>query len=315
MSSRIENKKNKRKKLNKFFKIALIILGVILLTFGGYAYYLYSSVKGTANNMHEAIELDAPKPKISKGNESVTILLMGVDERKGDKGRADTLIMMTLNPKTNSMQMVSIPRDTYTQIVGKGKKDKINHSYAFGGTKMTVDTVEKFTGVPINYYIKVNMEGLEDIVNALGGITVKNDYLAFNYEGYNFHKGYLNLNGKQALAYSRMRKEDPRGDFGREERQRQVINAIIDKGASINSVTKVSDILGSIGSNVKTNLTFDEMKYLLANYRDCRNNSQSYQVQGKGQMLGSPRVYYYVVSEEEREHVNNLLNNHLTASK
>ncbi|MBD4898888.1 transcription antiterminator LytR, partial [Xanthomonas citri pv. citri] len=67
-----------------------------------------------------------------------SVLIMGVDERDGDKGRADTLIYMTVNPKTNTTDMVSIPRDTYTKIIGKGTMDKINHSYAFGGTQMTV---------------------------------------------------------------------------------------------------------------------------------------------------------------------------------
>jgi anionic cell wall polymer biosynthesis LytR-Cps2A-Psr (LCP) family protein len=193
---------------------------------------------------------------------------------------------MTLNPETDSMQMVSIPRDTRTTIVGKGMEDKINHSYEFGGTKMAVD--------------------------AVGGVTVNNK-LEWTEKGQSYQKGDITLDGSRALGYVRMRKKDPRGDFGRTERQRQVINAIIDKGASVSSVTRVDDILQSIGSNAKTNMTFDEMKDILANYRDCRNNVESYLVQGKGSTINGG--YYYVVSDEERTKVNNMLTDHLTAAK
>lgn len=179
---------------------------------------------------------------------------MGVDERDGDKGRADTLIYMTVNPKTNTTDMVSIPRDTYTKIIGKGTMDKINHSYAFGGTQMTVDTVENFLDVPVDYFVKVNMESFRDVVDTLGGITV-NSTFAFSYDGYSFGKGEITLNGKEALAYTRMRKEDPRGDFGRQDRQRQVIQGIINKGANISSITKFGDMFKVVEDNVKTNLT------------------------------------------------------------
>src|SRR5207247_2633498 len=107
------------------------------------------SVKDTANQMHEAVKLDTPheKPNISQNNsQPISILLMGVDERTGDRGRSDTLIAMTLNPQKKTMQMISIPRDTRTEIIGHGTTDKINHAYAFGGPKMSIETVENFTG-------------------------------------------------------------------------------------------------------------------------------------------------------------------------
>jgi LCP family protein required for cell wall assembly len=314
------NSRIQLKKISKFrriMQVSIIFLGIILLATGGYVYYLYDSVKDTAADMHEDVELNSPKPKVNKGEESISILLMGVDERENDNGRADSLVVMTLNPSTKSMQMVSIPRDTRTTIVGKGIEDKINHSYAFGGTKMAVDTVEEFTGISINYFAKVNMEGLSDLVDSVGGITVNNplDWHDDRYykKGYHYKKGEITLDGPQALGYVRMRYQDPRGDFGRADRQRQVIRAIIDKGASVSSVTRVDNILESIGSNAKTNMTFDEMKDILANYKDCRNNVESYLVQGKGSTINGG--YYYVVSDEERTKVNNMLTDHLTAAK
>ncbi|MBL3199286.1 LytR family transcriptional regulator, partial [Klebsiella pneumoniae] len=89
--------------------------------------------------------------------------------------RSDSLMLFTLNPKTKSMKITSIPRDSYTEIVGKGKKDKINHAYAFGGIDMAVKTVENFLNVPVDHYIEVNMAGFKDIVDAVGGVDINND--------------------------------------------------------------------------------------------------------------------------------------------
>lgn len=280
---------------------------------GGITLYLYDSVKDTATGMHEDIKTNKPKPKVSDGNEPISILLMGVDERENDRGRSDTLIVMTLNPKTNSMQMISIPRDTRTEIIGRGKMDKINHSYAFGGTQMTMDTVENFTGIDLDYYIKVNMEGMSDLVDSVGGITVNNklDWYDDRYykKGYHYKRGEIFLDGPKAMGYVRMRYQDPKGDAGRNERQRQVIQAVIDKGASMSSFTKVNGILDSIGSNVKTNMEFDEMKDIFAHYRDCRNNMTNYQVKGSGKKING--VYYLVVSAEEQNKVTNKIQKHL----
>ena len=207
------------------------IIGVLIIGGGIYAYNVYSSVSNTLKEVHQPLKRDQNnnkvEEKVSKG-EPVSILLLGADERGNDKGRSDSLMVITLNPKNNSMKTVSIPRDTYTEIVGKGKSDKINHAYAFGGVDMSVATVENFLNVPINYYIEVNMEGFKDIVEAVGGVDVNND-LEFSLEGKHFQKGNIHLTGDQALAYTRMRKEDPRGDFGRQMRQRQVMQGVIKK--------------------------------------------------------------------------------------
>ena len=114
--------------------------------------------------------------------------------------------------------MLSIPRDTRTEIVGHGTTDKITHAYAFGREEMTIVTVENLLDIPIDYYVRVNMEGFQDIVDAVGGIQVNNS-LDFTNGGHNYAKGLINLNGEQALSFVRMRYDDPNGDFGRQERQ------------------------------------------------------------------------------------------------
>ncbi|MBM7606369.1 LCP family protein required for cell wall assembly [Metabacillus crassostreae] len=304
-----------RKKKKKWLWITLSIIGLLVLSTGGYAFYLYKSATDTVASIHEELDRDK-SPKRSDNvtfteKDPISILLMGVDERKGDKGRSDSLILMTVNPNTNSTQMVSIPRDTRTEIVGKGIQDKINHSYAFGGTDMTVATVENFLDVPVDYFVKVNMESFKDTVDAVGGIEVNNT-LNFSSGGFDFPEGKVTLDGEKALAYTRMRYEDPRGDFGRQERQRQIIEGVMKKGANISSITKFGDMFGVVRDNVKTNLTFDEMWEIQANYKTASQNLEQFQVKGTGDKIGG--IYYYIVAEEERLSLSNQLKEHLEIS-
>lgn len=297
------------KKKKKWPKVVGIISLLLVLTVGGYAIYLYQSVVSTVGKMHqERGPSDKRTEDINiKDKDPISILLVGVDERKGDKGRTDSIVVVSVNPKQNSMQMLSIPRDTRVEIIGKGKEDKINHAYAFGGMDMTIDTIEHFLDVPIDYFVKVNMEGFQQIIDSLGGIEVQNT-LAFSYGGDTFSKGRLSLKGSEALNYSRMRYEDPNGDFGRQDRQKQVIKGIVDKGASFSSITKFDDILEALEGNVTTNMTFDEMKSIQANYKDARQNIEQFSIKGTGKMMGS---WYYIVPEDERLAVSNRLKKHL----
>ncbi|MBM7646990.1 LCP family protein required for cell wall assembly [Scopulibacillus daqui] len=291
-------------------KKVLITLGVVILLIvvGGvsYAYYLYHSVKSTANNIYEPVgnhttSLSNKKP--------ISILLMGVDERPNDRGRSDTLIYMTLNPKTNKMVMMSIPRDTRTEIAGRGTINKINAAYAYGGTEMAMNTVEKFLDVPVDYYIKMNMEGLSKLVDAVGGVTVYNNISwhdeGYYKKGYYYKKGNIELDGAKALGYVRMRHLDPRGDFGRNERQRDVIMAIVNKASSISSVSRYNNILDAIQGNVKTNLTFDEMKSIAENYRGVKNNVENYELKGQGTKING--IYYFIVGDQEKQKVHNMI--------
>jgi polyisoprenyl-teichoic acid--peptidoglycan teichoic acid transferase len=295
----------------KFLKIVAIVLGLAVAGVGGYLYYLYDTAKDTVTEMHEKVEIDKPKPVITGKEEElkpISIMLLGVDEREGDSGRSDTIMIIAVDPKDDKMLMFNIPRDTRTEIIGKGNDDKINHAYAFGGTQMAMDTVENFLDTPIDYYVKVNMESFKEIVDAVGGVEVNNSF-AFQAGSYNFPKGTLELNGDEALAYSRMRYEDPQGDLGRNMRQRQIITSIIDKGAQVSSITKFDNILEILGDNVKTNMTFEEMKNIQKNYKDARHNIESTEIKSSGTMIGG--TYYGIVDETEKERIHNLLNEYL----
>ncbi len=218
------------------------------------------------------------------------------------------MIVITVNPEKKSMEMLSIPRDTRVEIVGKGIDDKVNHAYAFGGIEMSMNTVEKYLDIPIDYYINVNMEGFKEIVDSVGGVIVNND-LDFTYEGSHFTKGELALNGTEALKYSRMRYDDPRGDFGRQLRQRQIIQAVIKKGANVSTIWKYDDMLKAVGNNVETNISFDEMKSIQRNYSEARRHVEQIQIDGSGAKIDG--IWYYTVPEEERVSVQNRLKEHL----
>lgn len=302
----------KKQGKKKWIRIFLWVFLLLFIAAGGYVYSIYHSLTETVDTMHEPIEREKSEKRIEvitlEEKEPFSVLMMGVDEREGDKGRSDTMIVLTVNPNLNSIKMLSIPRDTRTEIIGRDKLDKINHAYAFGGETMSMDTVEHFLDIPIDYYIKVNMEGFKDIVDAVGGITVHNDR-AFTEYGHEFKEGDINLNGDEALLYVRMRKQDPSGDYGRQQRQRQVIQGVIDKGASLSSLTRFGGIFKALGDNVKTNLTFDEMVDIQKNYKEARHDVEQIQLEGEGQLINS--ISYQIVSEEEQKRVQDELKAHL----
>lgn len=308
---RAEQKKKKR----TWLRVTGIILVLLLIAGGAYGFSIYNSLKNAVETMHQPVERKSdkrPAPIALTKKEPFSVLMLGVDERQGDKGRSDTIIVLTVNPNLNSVKMLSIPRDTRTEIVGKGTQDKINHAYAFGDIPMAMDTVEKFLDIPIDYYMKINMEGFKDIVDAVGGVTVQND-LNFSSDGIHFPKGEIKLNGTKALSFSRMRHEDPRGDFGRQTRQRQIIQATINEGASISSLTNYNDIFTALGKNVKTNLTFNEMVSIQKNYKDASGNIEQMEIKGTGTMIN--KIYYLVISPEEKQRVQDELKTHLELNK
>ncbi|MBD8004252.1 polyisoprenyl-teichoic acid--peptidoglycan teichoic acid transferase TagU [Bacillus norwichensis] len=303
--------KNRNKK-GTWLKVILLLIIFVVVGVGAYGYSIYHNLQKTAKGVHTPIDRDSvverPSKLDMKKKEPFSVLMLGIDEREGDKGRSDTMIVITVNPEKKSMEMLSIPRDTRVEIVGKGIDDKINHAYAFGGVEMSMNTIEKYLDIPIDYYVKMNMEGFKEIVDAVGGITVNND-LDFSVSTTHFPEGEISLNGEEALKYSRMRKEDPRGDFGRQLRQRQIIQGVIKKGANVSTLWKYDDMLKAVGNNVETNISFDEMKSIQKNYAEARHHVEQIEIEGSGSKIDG--VWYYNVPEEERVSVQNSLKEHL----
>lgn len=300
-------KKQKKRRLKIFFiSLSLIFLGIVV-----YLVSLFYSANNALDTIHQPIsQSDKRKEALSlKEKEPFSVLILGVDERANDKGRSDTMIVLTVNPKLESIKMLSIPRDTYVDIIGHGTKDKINHAYAFGGVEMAIKTVENFLDIPIDYYVKINMEGFQEIVDAVGGVTVMND-MDLTHGKYHFPKGELTLNGEEALVFSRIRKEDPRGDFGRQLRQKLIIQAIMNEAASISTLWNYNDIFKALGNNVKTNLSFNDLVEIQKNYSNARKNVEQLQFKkGRGGFIG--KIWYYFADENEVNEFKTILQNHL----
>ncbi|WP_353049704.1 LCP family protein [Exiguobacterium sp. s193] len=272
-------KKRKVKKRWTPLKIMLLIALVLVVGIGGFIGYTYYQVDQTVKKIQSPVKNTGDA--VVEKQKPVSVLLLGVDQRPGERGRSDSIMVMTLNPTRNESRLVSIPRDTKVDIVGKGTNDKINHAYSFGGPEMAIKTVENFLDIPINYYAEINMEGFTSLVDAVGGVTVNND-LDFKVGDKHFGVGKINLNGDEALKYTRMRYEDPRGDFGRQMRQRDVIGQVVSKLSSDVSISKFNAIMDVVGENAQTNVSFKPMRTLAFDYMDAFKNQENLKLEGAG---------------------------------
>ncbi|WP_429861268.1 LCP family protein [Enterococcus faecalis] len=300
--------------MSKGKKIFAIIFGIILVLFlavVGMGAKLYWDVSKSMDKTYETVERSKKSQVNLNNKEPFSVLLLGIDtgdDGRVEQGRSDTTIVATVNPRDNQTTLVSLARDTYVDIPGQGKQDKLNHAYAFGGASLAMDTVENYLNIPINHYVSINMAGLKELVNAVGGIEVNNN-LTFSQDGYDFTIGKISLDGEQALSYSRMRYEDPNGDYGRQERQRKVIEGIVQKVLSLNSVSNYQEILTAVSDNMKTDLSFDDMKKIALDYRSAFGKVKQDQLQGTGFMQDG--VSYQRVDEQELTRVQQELKNQL----
>lgn len=310
--SRVEAHNKKKKHHHPWRWIGIIFL-LIVCGVGIYGFSIYAKTKNAADKTYDPS--NAVTQDSFNGKEPFNILLLGTDTgalgRTEKNGNSDTMIIATVNPKKKKVSLMSIPRDTMAQMIGTKRFSvhKINAAYNMGGAKMAMKTTSKVLNVPIKYYLVMNMGGMQKIVDGIGGVDVKPP-LTFTYSGYTFTKGKkMHLNGKQALAYSRMRYDDPQGDYGRQLRQRQVITSILQNAMSLHTLQKLDTVLDSTSKSVKTNLTFNSMISIIKNYHQCRKNIKSDYIHGTGAMIGD--ASYQVTSDKELQRASNLVRGEL----
>lgn len=298
--------------MSRIKKIILILLGVIVLLVGVVTIYLLkvnSDVDQTISKMTKKVHYKSKRSEAVDLNngEPFSILLMGTDtgdKGRSDQGRSDSMMVVTINPEKKQTLMTSLDRDIYTQIVGfKGNEhvyvakgdtyyDKLNAAYSLGGTKMAIETVQNMVDIPIDYYVEINMKGLKKLVDAVGGIEVDNK-IAFTLDGVHLKKGKQVLDGEHALEYVRMRHEDPKGDVGRQARQREILSKIIRKMLSVDSVTKYKEYLHAVEDYVRTDLSWNEMLTVAKDYTPAAETIKQTQVAGQGEMIYD--VYFQVL--------------------
>lgn len=314
MLSTIVEKSLRRIRMKKAWKWIISTAIVLVSTSLIVILNVYGDIKSTANEIYTPMEDKSSEIRMQPVNittemEPFSALVLGVDEREGDVGRSDTMIVLTVNPTLQTTKMLSIPRDTYTEMVGKDFKDKINHAYSFGGMEMSMKTVENLLGIPIDYVVKVNMVSFVDIIDILGGVKVKNT-LNFNFQGEHFPIGELVLNGEQSLKYVRMRYDDPTGDFGRQNRQKQVIQGVLDESLSIKKVWNYKSIFKTLEKNVEMNVPFEDLLSIQKNYGDSlKKIEQLYMNKGTNTKLDG--IYYYMPDEGELQQLQEDLKKHM----
>ncbi len=220
----------------------------------------------------------------NKIDKPFTMLVMGIDSpaetlNKNAAGNGDALMLVTFNPKTLNATILSIPRDTYVSIPCSGfngKENKITHA-AWQGESCMIKTIENFTGISIDYYVKINFKGVIKLVDALGGIEVDvpKDFCESNSNRSTkkenlvcLEKGVHTINGEQALALARHRKTLATGDFQRGLNQQEVVKGILNKAKTIRSAGQALEILDAISKNMDTNFT---TKQILSFYEIFKN--------------------------------------------
>ncbi|HBW13328.1 MAG TPA: LytR family transcriptional regulator [Proteiniclasticum sp.] len=272
--------KNKRKR-HKKLKITILILLGLLLSAIGIAYTFFQ------NTYNKVSYVDIPKENEELGIEEeeeeivnifkenkaiINILLMGIDKRdQYDPGRSDAMMILSIDPISNSIKLSSIMRDSLVEIKGHGE-DKLNHAYAFGGPELALHTINKNYKMNIKYFASIDYSGLTNIIDSIGGIYAQvkeeeidminkytNDVAYVNGTDFSMitKPGYQLLDGTQAVAYARIRKVGD-GDYERTQRQRIVLSGIIRKLTTLN-ILELPGTIQKLAPNVETNITSSYM--------------------------------------------------------
>lgn len=327
MEEEIKTKKGRRYKgkssVGKKIGIALLVILIILVILLGVVAGLVASKVGKIqiehldeeqlginNNLYEEVSENMTKNEFENIK---NVALFGVDA-----GRSDTIIIASINQNNHTIKLLSIPRDTYVSVEGHGKT-KINHAYAYGKEQLAIKTINSNFGLNISEYVTINFKGLINVINKMGGIQLDITKDEMNYINTYVHESYqltkkktqlltsygnIKLTGEQALTHARNRTIG--SDFARQERQRDVITAIMTKVSKM-SLNQIWNLADSVLEEVKTNLNLSEcmgiVSNVLPNSNEYLNNVVSAQIpseensDGKGQYINE--LYYFVCDLEK----------------
>lgn len=226
------------------------------------------------------------------------VALFGIDAPLGEKGRSDAIMIVTIDKNTKKIKLSSIIRDSYVNIPDRGM-DKVNHAYAFGGPELALKTLNKNFHLDLRNFASVNFTTLPKIIDTIGGVKITVTRAESMVIPGISSAGTYNLSGRQALAYSRIRKLD--SDFVRAERQRTVIEAIITKTLE-KPLTSYPNILSEVLPLVTTNMDSGTILSLastvvtngITNLEQNRFPEENY---SEGQMIKG--IYYYVFNRNK----------------
>lgn len=278
---------------------------MVLLVVGIAAYIVYTYVSVSSKLAPEEEErkrieqvLDEPArpPRGTTAPEFTYVLLLGNDSLGGQsQARTDTIILARLSASDRSVVLLSIPRDTRTEVPGYGVT-KINHAGAYGGVPLAIETVKLFTGLPVHHYVQLNFAGFKTIVDMLGGIDMYVDRPVNYGQGIVVDTGMQHLNGTQALAVVRNRKAYPEGDFARARNQRAFLSAVARKAAAADQLTKLPRLLAESADNIGTDLSIADITSLVRTYGEAlQGDTPGYTVPGSTATIGGVS---YVITDD-----------------
>nr|WP_249030683.1 LCP family protein [Sporomusa acidovorans] len=235
---------------------AAILVAIVLLIVTGISYALFSEDSQSVMGLVHPV----------KGK--INILVLGADERQDDTGRSDTTFVTTIDTDAKKITMLSIPRDTRVKIPGHGW-DKINHAYAFGGSKLSKESVENLLGIKIDYTVVININGFVRMIDAIGGVTIDVDKRMKYADPYDdngglyidLQPGVQKLNGKTAIEYVRYRDEE--GDIGRVARQQKFLKALLQEFTKPQLIAKLPDLIKQLSTTIRTDMPKNEMLKLI----------------------------------------------------
>ena len=279
-------------------KILLMFFSLLAVTTIGLGAYGLTILNQSTNSLSKTYKGIGDENNVIAENKPMTILLMGVDTGSGSRedqwvGNSDTMILVTVNPQTRETTIMSLERDILTNITQDGEtvQAKLNAAYAQGGAELAIKTIQDLMNI--------------HIVDKVGGIMVNNPFdfdisIEENEPEYTakIPPGRQEIDGEQALVYSRMRYQDPEGDYGRQKRQREVIEKIINKVLTLDGLSNYQGIIEAVSDNMQTNISLDTNSLMqLMGYRDALKNIRMEQLKGEDATLADGGSYQIVTSE------------------
>lgn len=244
----------------------LILLIAIIATGLGYFSYIQRKIQEERKGEPELSVKKTAKKTLSvpKKEERVNVLVMGLDAIGNKPARADFLVVVSTDPKTNQVTMLSIPQ--FTQVKVENRIKRISDVYELGGPSLTIETLKKLLDIPIHHYLEINYVGFEKIVDGLDGVDIVVDKTIvaprrtgnISYPTTIIRKGKQHLTGREALAFVHF-KQDKEGDIGRIKRQQKLIATIGNKILSIENIPKILSLINLFAENVKTDMTLVEL--------------------------------------------------------
>ena len=280
-----------QKKKKKSWLPIILLLGAFIIAAGAGALFASSSL---FDDKPAPVKKTERMPSTGK----TVVMLMGVDEREGDVGRSDTLMIATLDPKKHKAAILSVPRDTRVKIKGHGF-DKINAAYAYGGHLLTQNTVEDLLGVEMEHYVIINVNAFTKIIDAIGGVDINVEKRMYYEDPWddngglviNLYPGQQHMDGKTAITYVRYRDEE--GDIGRITRQQKFMQAVMDKLTSPAIIPRIPSIISEVVDCINTDLSVKQMIEFAAALKEAQSYGlQTEMLPGRPMYIGG--ISYWI---------------------